>query len=91
VDNQTLMMLARFTFQARKLLGAVDSNMIANDAEYRDNIFKEIDAKADEPLLMLSLDLRNRLGMLPGSVAKEPVAEPEPKTDTDKYKFGARG
>lgn len=87
-------MIAKFTFRARKLLGAVDSNMIANNAEYRNNIFSQIDAHADEELLMLSLDLRNRFGMLSDTSAKDSAADPA-KEDASKanhrYKFGARG
>jgi hypothetical protein len=90
MDNETLTMLAKFTFQARKLLGAIDSNMIANDAVYRDNVFKQIDAQADEELLILSLVLRNRLGILSGEQAKDFAADAKLVVDS-KYKFGARG
>lgn len=89
MDNDTIILLARFTIQARKLIGAIDSNMLANDETYRNNIFQQIDAQAEEELLLLSLTLRNKLGSLnKSSVAAEPV-----KSDnvTDKYKFGARG
>lgn len=89
MDNDTIVLLARFTIQARKLIGAIDSNMLANDEVYRNNIFQQIDAQAEEELLLLSLTLRNKLGTLgKNKVAAEPV-----KSDnvTEKYKFGARG
>ncbi len=90
MDNDTILLLARFTIQARKLIGAIDSNLLANDEAYRNSIFQQIDAKAEEELLLLSLTLRNKLGAL--GKAKT-VEEPAPRTDnvTDKYKFGARG
>lgn len=89
MDNDTILLLARFTIQARKLIGAIDSNMLANDETYRNSIFQQIDAQAEEELLLLSLTLRNKLGSLnKSSAAVEPI-----KSDnvTDKYKFGARG
>lgn len=90
MDNDTIVLLARFTIQARKLIGAIDSNQIANDEVYRNQIFQQIDAKAEEDLLLLSLTLRNKLGTLGAS---KPAEAPAPRTDnvTDKYKFGARG
>lgn len=91
MDNDTMILLARFTIQARKLIGAVDSNLLANDEIYRNSIFQQIDAKAEEELLLLSLTLRNKLGTL--GAATKAVEEPTKKADnvTDKYKFGARG
>lgn len=90
MDNDTILLLARFTIQARKLIGAIDSNLLANDENYRNSIFQQIDAKAEEELLLLSLTLRNKLGALGKAKA---VEEPVTRTDnvTDKYKFGARG
>lgn len=89
MDNDTIILLARFTIQARKLIGAIDSNMLANDEVYRNNIFQQIDAQAEEELLLLSLTLRNKLGSLGQT---KTVTEPV-KSDnvTEKYKFGARG
>jgi hypothetical protein len=90
MDNDTILLLARFTIQARKLIGAIDSNLLANDETYRNSIFQQIDAKAEEELLLLSLTLRNKLGSLGKA---QTVEEPAPRTDnvSDKYKFGARG
>lgn len=88
MDNDTIVLLARFTIQARKLIGAIDSNMLVNDEIYRNSIFQQIDAQAEEELLLLSLTLRNKLN--PQNKAK--TAEPaKPDNVTEKYKFGARG
>lgn len=89
MDNETLILLARFTIQARKLIGTIDSNLLANDDTYRNGIFQQIDAQADEDLLILSMNLRNKLGtFLPQSPTKEPAKEPV--VESKKYKFGAR-
>jgi len=87
MNNDTMLLLARFTIQARKLIGAIDSNLLANDEAYRNEIFKRIDAEAEEDLLLLSLTLRSKLGTLVS------IEEPAAKADNvvDKYKFGARG
>lgn len=93
MDNDTLMLLARFTIQARKVAGPIDTSMLAKDAAYAANIFQKIEQHADEELIFLSLTLRKRLGLLAPNVATsspEPEPEPEPPKD-NKYKFGVRG
>ncbi len=87
MNNETLMLLAKFTFQARKLIGAIDSNLLANDETYRNSIFQKIDVQGDEELLMLSMVLRNKLN----SPTVEEAKKTESNTASDKYKFGARG
>lgn len=90
MNNDTMLLLARFTIQARKLIGAIDSNLLANDEAYRNEIFKRIDAEAEEDLLLLSLTLRSKLGTLLTTASTEaPVAKAD--NVVDKYKFGARG
>jgi hypothetical protein len=92
MDNETLLLLARFTFQARKIVGAIDSNLLANDANYRNNIFQQIDAQADEGLLVLSMQLRNKLDPAqPTTQAPKPEPEKPSPPEAGKYKFGARG
>lgn len=89
MDNDTILLLARFTIQARKLIGAIDSNLLANDENYRNSIFQQIDAKAEEEeLLLLSLTLRNKLGTFG---KPKNIEEPVSSNTSDKYKFGARG
>jgi len=90
MDNDTMVLLARFTIQARKLVGAIDSNLLANDDAYRNSIFQRIDAEADETLLLLSLTLRSKLGTLINPTAEQ-EATLVTSNVTDKYKFGARG
>lgn len=90
MDNDTMILLARFTIQARKLIGAVDSNLLANDEIYRNSIFQQIDANAEEELLLLSLTLRNKLNAQGTAKSAEEPAKNSGSV-TDKYKFGARG
>jgi len=89
MDNNALILLARFTFQARKFVDAIDSNQLVNDATYRNNIFQQLDAQADEDLLVLSMQLRSILDRAP---AQELPTRTESITPTasGKYKFGAR-
>lgn len=90
MNNDTMLILARFTIQARKLIGAIDSNLLANDEAYRNEIFKRIDAEAQEDLLLLSLTLSSKLGALLTTASTEaPVTQSD--NVVDKYKFGARG
>lgn len=65
MDNESLALLARFTFQARKLIGSIDSNLLVNDVICQISIFQQIDAQADKYLLVLSMQLRSKLAMLP--------------------------
>lgn len=92
MDNDTLKLLARFTIQARKLIGSIDTNLLAKDALYSAKIFQRVEELADEELVLLSLTLRQKLGLLqPNNTKSTPDEEPEPPQDNTKYKFGARG
>lgn len=90
MDNNALILLARFTFQARKFVGAIDSNQLVNDATYRNNIFQQLDALADEDLLVLSMQLRSILEVAP-ALENQTKAKVTTPTADGKYKFGARG
>lgn len=89
MDNDTLMLLAKFTIQARKTIGAIDSNLLSKDAVYRSEIFKRIDAQADEELLLLSLMLRSKLDT-EVKTESSPQNDPEPPKN-NKYMYGSRG
>lgn len=92
MDNDTLKLLARFTIQARKIIGSIDTNLLAKDALYSASIFQKVEELADEELVLLSLTLRQKLGLLEVNNTKSsPDTEPEPPEDKSKYKFGARG
>jgi acyl-ACP thioesterase len=89
MDNNALILLARFTFQARKFIGAIDSNQLVNNTAYRHNIFQQLDAQADEDLLILSMQLRNILEVAPVQNTQN-QAEILTSAQNGKYKFGAR-
>ncbi|MES2932380.1 MAG: hypothetical protein V4805_02690 [Pseudomonadota bacterium] len=94
MDNETFQLLARFIIKTRKIIGAVDSNRLVNDQKYAAETFDKVEAVADEEVMMLSLTLRHRLGLLQQEPAKpEQVKKPEPAPEPpspSKYKFGAR-
>lgn len=90
MDNESLVLLARFTFQARKLIGSIVSNLLANDVIYQNSIFQQIDAQADKDLLVLSMQLRSKLAMLPAPLPSKQT-EIDAPVEINKYKFGARG
>jgi hypothetical protein len=75
MDNGTLVLLAKFAFQARKLVGSIDLNSFTHDSDYRGQIFQRIESQADEDLLLLSLQVRSKfsaIGALSETVAKMP-------------------
>jgi hypothetical protein len=98
IDNDTMMMLAKFTFGIRKLNGHLDSNRLMQDADYRAEIFKFVDEQGDENLLMLSFAIQNKLGLLNlptnlnvNNAQNMPAATQTAAAETDKYIRGARG
>lgn len=94
MNNETMVMLAKFIFAMRKLNIHVDSNRLTNEANYRDEIFKAADTQGDEDLLMLSLSLNNNLGLFSNVPAVDQLAKQAETSSTagsQKYMFGARG
>jgi hypothetical protein len=98
IDNDTMMMLAKFTFGVRKLNRHIDSNRLIKEADYRAEVFKFVDEQGDENLLMLSFTIQNKLGLLNflpnlsvNNAQNMPVVDYNMPAENDKYKFGARG
>lgn len=90
MDNELLVMLSKFSVAARPVIGAVNPAKLLKDKEYADRIFEQVDADGGEDLLLISLALQHKLGVLD----KEPTPAPTPKQEaaiTPKYLFGARG
>lgn len=89
MNNDTLRLIAQFSVRARKLIGAIDLKQFTENDNYREDIFRQVDEKGDEDLLILALSLREKLAE-PEENSKE--AEPSEKdTANKKYLFGARG
>jgi len=89
MDDQCFSALSKFTVAARKVIGSVNPSKLIKDKHYATEVFWKVDQLGDEALILQSLDLQNRLGLLtPVSTelipaATIPVAE-------KKYIFGAR-
>lgn len=81
MNNDLLILLSKFAVAARKVIGPVNPAKIVNDKAYASAIFERINAEADETLLVLALDLQNRLGML----------DTKHNNAQEKYIFGPRG
>jgi hypothetical protein len=96
MDNGTLVLLAKFAFQARKLVGSIDLNSFTQDGNYRGQIFQRIDSEASEDLLLLSLQVRSKFGSMNDTVTHMPepitLKPVDVRLDTaPKYMLGARG
>lgn len=98
MDNQSFITLSKFTVEARKVIGTVNPAKLLKDADYSETIFEKVDASDNANLILLSLQLRQQLGLL-DSETPEPEKMPEmtteqvatPSLPAGKYMFGARG
>lgn len=98
MDNQSFIILSKFTVEARKVIGTVNPARLLKDADYREAVFERVDASDDADLILLSLQLRQQLGLLDiGTSGKEAMPDlameqmPAPALPAGKYMFGARG
>lgn len=91
MDNELLVMLSKFSVAARKVIGPVNPAKVVKDQEYAKQVFEQADALGDEELLLVSLELQNKLGLLDQKVV--PISAPAKKEEeaAAKYFFGARG
>lgn len=91
MDNELLVMLSKFSVAARKVIGPVNPAKVVKDQEYARQVFEQADALGDEELLLVSLELQNKLGLLDQKVV--PISAPVKKEEAAaaKYLFGARG
>lgn len=98
MDNQSFIILSKFTVEARKVIGTVNPARLLKDADYSEAIFERVDASDDADLILLSLQLRQQPGLLDiGTSSKEAMPElameqaAAPALPAGKYMFGARG
>ncbi|MDO8962693.1 MAG: hypothetical protein Q7V02_11380 [Methylophilus sp.] len=90
MDNELLVLLSKFSVAARKVIGPVNPAKIVKDQAYAKQIFEQADAVGEEDLLLVSLELQNKLGYFDEKVA--PISSPKKEeAPTVKYLFGARG
>lgn len=90
MDNELLVLLSKFSVAARKVIGPVNPAKIVKDQAYAKQIFEQADAVGEEDLLLVSLELQNKLGYFDEKVA--PISAPKKEeVPSVKYLFGARG
>jgi hypothetical protein len=96
MDHQSFITLSKFTVEARKVIGSVNPARLIKDAIYSEAIFEKVDASDDAALILLSLELRQQLGMLDrehDELMSETPTESTTMTaniSPQKYMFGAR-
>ena len=96
MDNENFIILSKFTVEARKVIGAINPARLLKDANYSEIIFERVDASDDTDLILLSLQLRQQLGLLnSGNTEQSPDSAPDqmttPQLPPGKYLYGARG
>lgn len=90
MNNETFMLLSKFTVSARKVAGSINPTKLINDQHYANEVFWKVNQIGDEALIMMSLDLQHRLGMLKSDAAELPTSNHALPVEK-KYVFGARG
>ncbi len=90
MNNELLVMLSKFSVAARKVIGPVNPAKILKDQDYAKQIFEQADAVGEEELLLISLELQSKLGLLEETVTPTKPAKRE-EVVAAKYLFGARG
>lgn len=96
MDNALLVLLSKFSVAARPIIGAINPAKVLKDADYAKKTFELADAQGDEQLLILSLELQHKLGLLEVDIkAPSPALKSAPAVKEEapsvKYLFGARG
>ncbi len=90
MDNDLLILLSRFSVTARKQIGAVNPAKLFKDKEYAKVIFELAATEGNEELVMMSLNLQTKLGLLTPVVMQKPIENKREDTRV-KYMYGARG
>ena len=92
MDNDTFGLLSQIIVKAKSIVGSIHPGKLVNDAIYAEDMFRKIEQGEDVNLIMLSLQLRQKLGLL-----EQKITKPQPSTQNSelqtnhKYTFGARG
>lgn len=91
MHEEVFRLLTSVIVKGRRFTGPVSSDRMLNDPAYARTIFDKIEQEGDEELVLLSLRLRDHLGLLGTTAAGavEPAKDTAGK-DSGKYKFGAR-
>ena len=90
MNEDVFKLLTSFIVKGRRITGPVSSDRILGDAAYAREVFRKVEEEGDEDLVLLSLRLRDHLGLLAhGGDGAPEAAKDEAKPD-GKYRFGAR-
>ena len=88
MNHDTLNLAVKFILLARKVTGPIAAQRLAEDADYREEIFNKISVAGDASLNELVLELRDKLE-LNESVASSSTYKDVP-IDFNYYKNAAR-
>lgn len=93
MDNNSLVLLSKFSVSARKVIGSVNPAKLIKDNEYSAEVFQKAFELGDEELILLALEVQTMLGLItdksPASTAKVTPIKPAEVAEK-KYMFGAR-
>ncbi len=90
MDNEILKKVAKLGVMARKQgVIKVDFNRLLTDGAYANQLLSHLETFDDEDLLLLCLNLKVDLGILPDSVTKKQSQPVE--TSSTKYLYSSRG
>ena len=96
MDQAMLKELAHFKLLLKKTAShSTDIEKLLTDKAYAKQVLSLAEESDNEELILMALDLKDKLGLLPQAnsapESKPEEAEPEEGKAKDKYVFGARG
>lgn len=91
MDNDTFTLLSQVIVKGRALAGAIHPVKLISEPAYAEEVFQKIEQSDDESLIMLSLQLRQKLGQLEASTLDKKTAQDQNAEQPQKYLYGARG
>lgn len=91
MDADVFKLLTGFIVKGRKLLGSIDSDRLLRDDGYAREVFRKVDEEGEEDLVLLALQLRDRLGLLArGAEPEKDKAKDRGEAAAGKYVHGLR-
>ncbi len=95
MDQALLKELAHFKLLLKKTANhSTDIEKLLSDKAYGKQVLSLAEESDNEELIVMALDLKDKLGLLPQpgkSAETKPAENEEKEKPQDKYKFGARG
>jgi hypothetical protein len=87
MDNDTFNLLSQVIVRGRAQAGAIHPGKLVSDRVYAEEVFLKLEQSDDEGLVLLSLQLRQKLGHLEQAATTPDDGGGKPP----KYLYGARG